>query len=627
MALTEETSTKHARSPRSAGVPLIAEHGLIGDLQTAALVATDGTIDWYCCPRFDSPSVFARILDHRRGGYFRVAPESEDCVVKQLYFPDTAVLITRFMSEEGVAELVDFMPIPENPKVATDRHRIVRVVRGIRGEMRLRFECAPRFDYARGRHTVEITEHGAVMAGDGLTLTLHGLAGLERHGEDVHVSRTVRANETMGVILESAADGPPRPLAYEELWGLLEQTAHFWRAWIGGSTYRGRWREMVDRSAMTLKLMTYAPTGALVAAPTTALPEQPGGGRNWDYRYTWVRDASYSVGALLDLGFKDEALAFLLWLRDRIEQHVGTSSGPLKIMYRVDGSSDLVEESLDHLDGYQNSRPVRIGNGAADQLQLDIYGEAMFALREAGGETVPMGHRGWKDLERLMDWLVDNWDQPDEGIWETRGGRRDFTYGRVMSWVAFDGAIRLARILGRPADIPRWTAARDAVYEQIMERGWNEQRQAFVQYHGTDVMDASLLAMPITGFIVPHDPMWLTTLDAIEQELVSDSLVYRYNPSASPDGLAGNEGTFSICTFWYVDALARAGRLDKARYVFEKMLTYANHVGLFSEEIGPTGEQLGNFPQAFSHLSLIGAAVQLDTALNKARSADLLQQP
>jgi GH15 family glucan-1,4-alpha-glucosidase len=616
MALLEEAPATQQET-RNTRTPLIADHGLIGDLQTAALVATDGTIDWYCCPRFDSPSVFARLLDRRRGGYFRIAPENEDCVVKQLYFPDTAVLITRFMSEDGVCELVDFMPIADNPKVATDRHRIVRMVRGIRGQMRLNFDCAPRFDYARGQHCVEVTEHGAVMSDGQLRLTLHGLSGLERDGQDVRATRTIHADETIGVVLESAADSPPRTISTEEVWALFERTAAFWRNWLSGSTYRGRWREMIGRSAITLKLMTYAPTGALVAAPTTALPEQPGGERNWDYRFTWVRDASYSVGALLALGFSEEAFAFLTWLRDRIEEHVGTSSGPLKIMYRVDGTSDLVEESLDHLEGYQSSRPVRIGNGAADQLQLDIYGEAMFALRQAGGGRVPIGHRGWNDIVRIIDWLADNWDQPDEGVWETRGGRRDFTYGRAMSWVAVDNALRMAHELGRPANIARWTEARDAIYTQIVERCWNPQRNAFVQYHGTDVMDASNLTMPITGFVVPTDPMWLSTLDAIEQELVSDSLVYRYNPSASPDGLKGNEGTFSICTFWYVDALARSGRLEKARYVFEKMLTYANHVGLFSEEIGPTGEQLGNFPQAFSHLSLIGSAVQLDSALDR----------
>ncbi|MBV9578148.1 MAG: glycoside hydrolase family 15 protein [Chloroflexi bacterium] len=617
MALTDVTPAKNARSGHHAPAALIAEHGLIGDLQTAALVATDGSIDWFCCPRFDSPSVFARILDTRRGGFFRIAPASDEYVVKQLYFPDTAILITRFMSEDGVAEIVDFMPVADNPKSVTDRHRIVRLVRGIRGEMHLKLQCEPRFDYARARHSVAVTEHGAVFEGAGLKLTLHGVPGLERHDGDVTTTRVVRADESFGVMLESGSDTPPRPLPFVEVWQLVEETARFWRNWIDHSTYRGRWREMVDRAAMTLKLMTYAPTGALVAAPTSALPEQIGGERNWDYRFTWVRDASYSVGALVALGYREEANAFMIWLRDRFEEHVGTSSGPLKIMYRVDGSSDLVEESLDHLEGYKASRPVRIGNGAADQLQLDIYGEAMFALTQVGGFRPPIAHRGWKDVSHIIDWLVDNWDQPDEGIWETRGGRRDFTYGRLMSWVALDRGIRLAREMGRPADLIRWTAARDAVYQQILERCWNPKRNAFVQYHGTDVMDASVLTMPITGFVVPGDPMWQSTLDAIEQELVSDSLVYRYNPSASPDGLTGNEGTFSICTFWYVDALARSGRLDQARYVFEKMLTYANHVGLYSEEIGPTGEQLGNFPQAFSHLSLIGAAVTLNDALDR----------
>jgi GH15 family glucan-1,4-alpha-glucosidase len=599
----------------------ISDHGLIGDLQTAALVGTDGTIDWFCVPRFDAPSIFAGLLDNERGGGFRIAPEKDDYVVKQLYFPDTAILITRFMSDDGVAELIDFMPIPDDPKLATDRHQIVRILRGVRGEMRLIVNCSLRFDYARARHQVAIHDHGAVFAGPGVNVTLHGAEGLEQLGDDVQFTRVVHANETIGVILESCADTPPRTVPADELLQLFENTGRFWQRWIGQSTYIGRWREMVDRSAITLKLMTYAPTGALVAAPTAALPEQLGGERNWDYRFTWVRDASYSVGALLALGFQDEAVAFMQWLRDRIEQHVGTSSGPLKVMYRVDGSSDLVEESLDHLAGYGGSRPVRIGNGAADQLQLDIYGEAMFALRQAGMHA-GLAHRGWQSVARIIDWLAASWDQPDEGIWETRGGRKDFVYGRLMTWVALDGALRLARDLGRPADVSRWTAARDAVYQQILERGWNEQRKAFVQYPGSDVMDASILTMPITGFVTPNDPMWLSTLDAIEQELVSDSLVYRYDPSASPDGLRGDEGTFSICTFWYVDALARAGRLDKARYCFEKMLTYANHVGLFSEEIGSTGEQLGNFPQAFSHLSLIGAAVQLNSALNQtARSA------
>jgi GH15 family glucan-1,4-alpha-glucosidase len=596
--------------------PRISDHGLIGDLQTSALVDVDGSIDWYCCPRFDSPSVFASLLDRTRGGAFRIAPTDADHVVKQLYFPDSAVLITRFMAEDGVAELIDFMPIAQ-PNVATDRHRLVRIVRGVRGEVPITLTCAPRFDYARQSHTVDVTPHGAVFTSPDVQLTLHGAEGAERDGDDVRLTRVVKANEVVGVILEADADTPPRPLEAEELHQLLDQTVGFWRQWIGRSTYFGRWREMVNRSAITLKLMTYAPTGALVAAPTAALPEQIGGERNWDYRFTWVRDGSFSVGALMGLGYVDEAARFAAWLRDRVQEQVGSASGPLKIMYRVDGSSDLHEECLDHFEGYRGSRPVHIGNGAADQLQLDIYGEALFAIYLATSAGSMIGSSGWSSLTRVIDWLCDSWDQPDEGIWETRGGRQDFVYGRLMSWVAFDRAIRLAREHARPADLERWVRARDAIYNHILQKGWSADRKAFVQYHGANVLDASILMMPLTGFAAPDDPLWLSTLRAIEHELVSDSLVYRYDPSASPDGLPGSEGTFSICTFWYVDALARSGRTEQARYIFEKMLTYANHLGLYSEEIGPTGEQLGNFPQAFSHLSLISAAVTLDGALNR----------
>ena len=594
----------------------IADHGLIGDLQTAALVATDGTIDWFCVPRFDGPSVFASILDHARGGEFRIGPIENEHVVKQLYFPDTAVLITRFMAEDGVAELVDFMPIARSSH-AIDRHRIVRILRGIRGRMAFRITCAPRFDYARQPHAVELTRHGAVFTCRGSQLTLHGVDGLAADGSDVCLTTHIDANDVMGMILETGADTLPRSVERADVLQLLEDTVNFWHSWLARSRYSGRWREMVERSAITLKLMTYAPSGALVAAPTAGLPEQIGGERNWDYRYTWVRDGSMSIGALLDLGLTDEAAAFGQWLRDRVREQAGDTSGPLKIMYRVDGSSELEETILPHFEGYRGSRPVRIGNGAADQLQLDIYGEALHAIHlAASGAAGGVGHAGWQALEGVMTWLCDNWDQADEGIWETRGGRQEFVYGRQMTWVAFDRAVRLAREFGRPAPLERWTAARDAVYEQIMQRGWNSDRKAFVQYHGASVLDASVLTMPTVGFLSPRDPMWLSTLDAIERELVSDSLVYRYNPSASPDGLRGEEGTFSICTFWFVEALARSGRVGQARYIFEKMLTYANHLGLYAEEIGVTGEQLGNFPQAFSHLALISAASALDRALS-----------
>jgi GH15 family glucan-1,4-alpha-glucosidase len=603
--------------------PPIAEHGLIGDLQTAALVTTGGTVDWFCCPRFDSPSVFASLLDRQRGGHFRIAPEREDCVARQLYFPETANLITRFMTPDGVGEVIDFMPVHE-PQRATDRHRLVRAVRCVRGQMRFVLECAPRFDYGRQPHELELTEQGAVFRTPGLQLTLHGPGGgLERHGDhDVRATIDLTAGQADGVLLESAAEHPPRRLEPGELLDLFTDTARFWRDWLGRSTYHGRWREMVGRSAITLKLLTYAPTGALVAAPTAGLPELVGGERNWDYRFTWVRDGSFSVHALLGLGFTDEAEAFLRWLGDRTTEQAGEASGPLKIMYRVDGAADLDEEVLDHLEGYAGSRPVRIGNGAADQLQLDIYGELLDSVYLADRHAIRVGHPGWTRLSELAGWLCEHWDQPDEGVWETRGGRQNFTYGRLQCWVALDRMVRMAREYGRPADLARWIGERDRIYQQIMQHGWNPERRAFTQHDKTEVLDASLLMMPLVGFVVPSDPMWLSTLDAMDAELVSDSLVYRYDPSASPDGLRGHEGTFSICTFWYVDALARSGRLEQARLAFEKMFTYANHVGLYAEEIGLTGEQLGNFPQAFTHLSLINAAVNLDHQLDHGPGRD-----
>jgi GH15 family glucan-1,4-alpha-glucosidase len=606
--------------------PNISDHGLIGDLQTAALVSADGVVNWFCCPRFDSPSVFASLLDADKGGYFRIAPDRDDYVSRQLYFPETAVLITRFLTPDGVGEVHDFMPIAG--KRPTDRHRIVRQVRVVRGTMRFTLDLQPRFDYARARHTVQMNADGATFVAESPTssvnhasLTLH-MCGSERQdcvlqpkGDGVTATRVLHAGQIWGVVLESNG-GEPRRHHTDDLRRMLHDTTMFWRHWLQQSTYRGRWREMVARSAITLKLMQYAPTGALVAAPTTALPEQLGGERNWDYRYTWIRDGSFSIYALLGLGFTEEAGMFTNWLRDRAREQAGRKSGPLKIMYRVDGSSDLVEESLDHLEGYRGSKPVRIGNGAADQLQLDIYGEAMDALYLANRSGVQVTHQNWLEIASLIDWLCEHWDQPDEGIWETRGGRKDFLYGRVQTWVAFDRAIRMATANGRPANTARWSTERDAVYKEVFKDGWNAKLSAFTQYEGSDVLDSAVLMMPLQGFIAPQDPLWLDTLRAIDKTLVSDSLVYRYDPKASPDGLAGDEGTFSLCTFWYVEALARSGRLDDARLTFEKMFTYANHLGLFSEEIGSTGEQLGNFPQAFSHLALITAAVNLDHQLD-----------
>jgi GH15 family glucan-1,4-alpha-glucosidase len=580
-----------------------------------ALVGTDGTIDWYCCPNFDSPSVFGAILDADRGGYYRIAPADEGWTAKQLYFPDTNVLITRFLSEAGVGELLDFMPIGAT-SADVHRHRLVRRVLAIRGKMRFRVEVEPRFDYARATHEAAVDDRGAVFESPDLTLALAAGTSLTRTELGVTGEFELAEGESSSFVLEAIADaGERRTYTEQEARELFTATVSYWLDWLKRSRYEGRWREMLHRSALTLKLLTFRPTGAIVASPTTSLPEVVGGGRNWDYRYTWIRDAAFSLYGLLRLGFTEEAGAFMSWLTDRFRESKGRGAGPLQIMYGIDGRAELPEETLDHLEGYRGSAPVRIGNAAAEQLQLDIYGELIDSVYLYNKYGTPIYHDAWTELVAIVEWVCKHWDQKDEGIWEVRGGRQHFTYSRLMCWVAVERAIRMARQRGLPGDLVKWLKARDEIYEQIMERGWNAERQAFVQHFDADVLDASVLLMPLVKFIAPTDPRWLSTLDAITEELVADSLVYRYNIVASPDGLEGDEGTFTMCSFWYVEALARAGRLDEARLAFEKMLTYANHLGLYSEEIGPSGELLGNFPQAFTHLALISAAYNLDRAL------------
>jgi GH15 family glucan-1,4-alpha-glucosidase len=601
----------------------IAEHGMVGDLHTVALVGTNGSIDWYCCPAFDAPSVFGAILDKEQGGFYALRPDRDDWSSKQLYFPDTNVLITRFFTPDGVGEVQDFMPLDVAP-VELHRHRLIRRVVVVRGHMRFRIEIQPRFDYGRAEHEVEMHPHGVLFRSPDLTLALEGAIAktmgsdrrLKRVDGGVFATFELAAGDAQSFVLERVPqDHICRPYPERETAEAFDATVGYWRRWVSQSRYRGRWREMVLRSALTLKLLTYAPTGALVAAPTTSLPEQIGGERNYDYRYTWIRDAAFSLYGLLRLGFAEEAAAFMGWLTDRMREWKVGESGPLQIMYGIDGRAELPEEELSHWSGYRDSAPVRIGNLAAGQRQLDIYGELIDSVYLYNKYGSPIFSDTWDDIRRIVDWLCENWDQVDEGIWETRGGRKDFTYSRLMSWVAVERAIRMNRSRGLPGDIVRWLAERDRIYNQIMQKGWSEKRQAFVQHYGSETLDASILLMPLVLFIAPRDPRWLSTLNAIGDELVSDSLVYRYNVEASPDGLRGDEGTFSMCSFWYVEALTRAGRLDEARLAFEKMLTYANHVGLYSEEIGPTGEQLGNFPQAFTHLALISAAYNLDRAL------------
>jgi len=445
-------------------------------------------------------------------------------------------------------------------------------------------------------------------------MSLHSTVGLEQRKDDVTADFRLKAGQT-AMFLFGRVRGAEQEPEMELLDQRFRNTAQFWKAWISKSKYKGRWREVVQRSALVLKLLISREHGSLIAAPTFSLPESIGGVRNWDYRFTWLRDATFTLYALIRLGFVDETEAFIDWLQGRLGDDA--QRGPLQVMYGVDGRQDLEEISLDHFCGYENSQPVRIGNAAYQQLQLDIYGEMMDSIYLANKYGKPISHAGWQDVQRLLDWLGNNWRRPDEGIWEVRGGAREFLHSRVMCWVAFDRALCLAqkRSLSGPLDV--WQQTRDEIRNDIFTNFWNDELKAFVQAKGTKDLDAAALLMPLMRFISPVDPMWLSTMKAIEEHLVEDTLVRRYEVERTQvDGLPGSEGSFTACSFWYVECLARAGELEKAQLLFEKLLGYANHLGLYSEELGADGRHLGNFPQAFTHLALISAASYLDRALS-----------
>jgi len=607
----------------------IENYGIIGDMHTAALVGMNGSIDWLCMPHFDSPSVFAAILDDQKGGYFKISPAADlEGTQKQYYWPETNVLVTRFFSSDGVGEVTDFMEIAEeSPDNDHHHHRLIRRVRVVRGDMTLRMVCRPAFNYARDTHRLKITAQGATFYSAALNLGLATEVPLQPSGSGVRAEFRLSEGESAVFLLQDVGPGAACDacLSTEEAHDAFINTVNYWRRWIAKCTYTGRWRETVTRSALVLKLLTYQPTGAIVASPTAGLPEDIGGERNWDYRYTWIRDAAFTLYGLLRIGFTEEAAAFIQWLEAR--SHEPNPDGSLQIMYGIDGRHELKEEKLEHLDGYKGSRPVRIGNAAFKQLQLDIYGELMDSVYLYNKYGSPISYDLWIHLRRLINYVCDNWQQKDEGIWEIRSHRRHFVYSKLMCWIALDRGLRLAGKRSFPADQSRWLKVRDQIYEEIMSRGWNRELQAFVQSYDSLTLDASNLIMPLVFFLSPTDPRMLKTLQAIQRSpsqggLVSNSLVYRYNVAQNADGLSGEEGTFNMCTFWLVEALTRAGRiepkkLDEARLIFEQMLGYANHLGLYAEETGSCGEALGNFPQAFTHIALISAAFNLDRALGR----------
>ncbi|MCC3157097.1 glycoside hydrolase family 15 protein [Hymenobacter sp. 15J16-1T3B] len=602
--------------------PPLEEYGLIGNLHTVALVSKAGSLDYLPFTRFDSPTVFAALLDADRGGSWLIGPADEAVRSKQLYLPDTGVLLTRFYCAAGIAELTDFMPI----KHPGQNCAVVRKLRLVKGELTFRLRCAPSFDYARQPHEVVPQPDGSLLfrslGPDARQFRLLADQPLRVADGAATGEWTLRAGDTASFVIEATpVDDPafiPGDLAhYAE--GAFQDTLHFWQNWVEKSSYTGRWRETVLRSAITLKLLTSLQHGSTVAAATFALPESIGGVRNWDYRYTWIRDAAFTMYAFLRLGFMEESKAFLRWIMERCVEL--PEAGDLQLMYAVDGNAELPEQELPHLSGYRDSQPVRIGNGAARQFQLDIYGELLDTVylynRYGGAITFDF----WQHLCRLVNFVADNWQRPDHGIWEVRDEERPFISGKLMCWVALDRAIRIARDRSFPAPLVEWHRIRDEIYQEVYHNFWSEERQAFVQYRGSQVLDASVLLLPLMRMFSPAEPRWQATLRTIEQELVLDSLMFRYRAEdGATDGLRGQEGAFTMCSFWFIENLSRAGQIDKARLLFEKLLGFASPLGLYSEQIGPEGEQIGNYPQAFTHLALISAAFQLNRDLDARRA-------
>ncbi|EUB86793.1 glycoside hydrolase family 15 protein [Pseudomonas sp. GM30] len=589
----------------------IDAHGIIGDLRSAALVNDKGSVDFFCWPEFDSPSIFCSLLDTPEAGIFQLAPDLPDARREQIYLPDTNVLQTRWLSEQAVVEITDLLPIGDS---VDDLPLLMRRVRVVSGEATFYMRCAVRHDYARANTRAQMDQQSVIFSAEGQpSLRLVADQALQIDGESAVAAFSLKQDQHAEFVLGGADD--PR-FKDDGAKMCLERTLKFWRDWIGQSNYRGRWREMVNRSALALKLLTSRKHGAILAAATFGLPETPGGERNWDYRYTWIRDASFTVYAFMRLGFVDEANAYMGWLRGRVSDCQGNST-KLNILYAIDGRQELPETELTHLSGHGGAQPVRIGNGAYDQIQLDIFGELMDAVYLVNKYGDAISHQGWKHVREVVDQVCETWQTTDVGIWEMRGEQHHFLHSRLMCWMALDRAIRLASKRSLPAPFVQWDQTRQAIYADIWDNFWNEERGHFVQYKGGTALDGSMLLMPLVRFVSAKDPRWLSTLQAIEKSLVRDGMVYRYrNDDSNIDGLAGTEGAFAACSFWYVECLARAGQVEKAHLEFEQLLRYANPLGLYAEEFDSHGRHLGNTPQALTHLALISAASFLDRRLS-----------
>jgi GH15 family glucan-1,4-alpha-glucosidase len=584
----------------------ISDYGLIGNCHGAALVGKNGSIDWCCIPRFDSPSIFAGVLDEERGGHFAITPQGA-WSSSHRYISDTNVLETRFETDSGIAIVTDCMPLfesPTDPSGLTVRHQIIRMVRCAKGTSTLDVTYQPMPDY--GRASVALTQDGerlVTTVGEQRWELLTPIA-LEVHEQHASGVLELKEGDEVAFVFgysDSANAKPPT----EDPSEMVMNTAFFQQAFSYDIQCADEWHDTIVRSALALLAMTYFPTGGIVAAPTASLPEAIGGVRNWDYRYTWLRDASFTVDALLSLGENTVALWFFEWLC-RVCQ---SDWDQFQIMYRVDGTSDIPEEELSHLSGYRDSGPVRIGNGAAGQLQHDIYGEVLSSayILAQSGHSVTEEH--WNLLQTLANQAVEHWTEPDSGIWEVRGGPFHFVHSKIMCWVAIDRAIKLGHETGHLDDIAKWEATAEAIKAEVLERGWNEEKQSFVQHYDTSAIDASLLLIPIVGFLPANDPRVASTVARIQAELQDGAFVHRYRVAETDDGLSGDEGAFTLCSFWLVRVLARQGKAEEARTLFTELLTFGNELGLFSEMIDPaTGAALGNFPQAFTHLGLILAA-------------------